>query len=395
MSGELGIVDAPVSRLWEGTLKHTKRTEMLFFALLCALLVAACQKKAEPVPVLRIGYALHDHHAPLFIAAKNPDYFKEHGGVYLRELDAKKTYEMMRGEVVLARLELMDSTGGGELIRKLSEDQFDLVFGGVPAMLQFIDEGSRLQILAPSNADGAGLVVGTDLPAQNWQEFVSYLNKSDRPVRIGYKIAVSVQNLIFEQALKSEGISYGSDLTDKTVKVHLVNLFGPKNLGPALKDGLIDGFVVNQPFAAKAEYENIGRMIAGLGDLPPAGMWKGSPCCAVAGSARIIETRPDVVETLVTLLLRANRFIQEQPGKAAADIAAWLDLPVRIEQLSLPTILYTYEFDDDWQRGIDFWVDTMIGSGSLKGGVKEAQGKGTLQSLLYAGPLYERARRNM
>ncbi len=365
-----------------------------FFFITC-ILPGGCQKHQEPLQTLRIGHAPHDHHAPLFIAAMNPEYFKQHGGVYLREISFRNKYELVSDDTVIGVVEIKSSTGGKKIIRKLSEDHLDLAIGGIPAIINFIDKGSCLRILAPSNAEGSGLVVRKDLPVNSWDEFVHYIRQQKKPIRIGYKIDISVQNLIFEHSLKDSDISYAKGLTDTSVEINLVNLHGSKNLIPALRDGLIDGFVVNQPYPALAEYSEVGKTIADLYELPPEGHWNGSPCCALVGCSKYVQSNPEIVSALVTLFMRANQFINQYPQKAVVQIARWLEIPREVEQKAIPTIKYTIDLDEDWNQGIQFWVQSMVDSGALQGDVMEAYLKGNLEELLYSKETYDKARSNL
>lgn len=368
-------------------------------AMLLAAVISCSSPPAEEesVPLLRIGHAPHDHHAPLYIAAMNPDYFKKNGNIYLQEISFKKKYELVSRGRKLAVVVIDSSTGGNELVRRLTEDLADLSFGGVPAMLSFIDQGFPLRILLPVNSDGAGLVVAPEMAADNWAQFVALLRSSDKPVKIGYKSAVSVQNLIFETALKSESIAYDAydSAASNTARVQLVNLNGPKNLIPALQNGLIDGFVIMQPFVALAEQQKVGKVIAQLSELPPAGKWLGTPCCAVAGNEQYVRDNPEVVEAMLTLLLRASRRIGAEPETSARQVARWLGTSEEVEMLSLPTIAYTTEFDDNWQRGVSFWVESLLATGKLNKAVKEAHDHNRFVERVYDRATYEKARRNL
>jgi NitT/TauT family transport system substrate-binding protein len=241
-------------------------------------------------------------------------------------------------------------------------------------------------------AEGDGIFISKDLPISDWKSFVQYVKKQHTPLRIGYKIDISVQNLIFESALHEEKISYTSDLEDRDVDITLVNLHGAKNLIPSIKNGLIDGFVVNQPFLALAEHQKLGRFIAPLKELPPYGKWEGIPCCALAGNSYFIKQHRDITRSMVSLLLQANKFIQEQPQRAATQAAQWLNLPVSVEEHSLKTILFSVDFDRTWQNGLDFWITTLVQKGKLKDRVKTAQAKNALDETLYDTELYFQAR---
>ncbi|MCB2183548.1 MAG: ABC transporter substrate-binding protein [Desulfobulbaceae bacterium] len=365
-----------------------------FFTLLVPLLVltASCQQHQDkPLPRLRIGHAPHDHHAPLYVAAMNPDYFKEHGGIYLEQINFRKEYRLIANQKYLADILIETSAGGKELIRKLNEDHFDLSFGGFPAMLSYIDQGSPIKILSPVMADGAGLVLKKELPPDNWNEFLLYVRNSTEPLKIGYKNAVSVQNLIFERALKESGISYSKNSKDTNAQIILLNLYGPKNLIPALENSLIDGFVTMQPFLALVEERGSGKTIADLKNLPPEGKWPGTPCCALAANNKYVNNHTEIVLNLVTLLQHANQYIRDNPQQSAVDISQWLGITPEVEKKSIATIKYTNNLDSEWQQGVTFWVENMIESGRLNNEVKKAYESGSLEELIYNTKLYELA----
>ncbi|HET98462.1 MAG TPA: ABC transporter substrate-binding protein, partial [Desulfurivibrio alkaliphilus] len=311
----------------------------LFFLLLLAPLfspLAGCERKAAEPLLIRFGHAPHDHHAALYIAALNPDYFRDNGGVFLRERTFKSDYELIADGRVIARLQIVPDEGGIRLIRRLAEKQVDLAYGGVPAILALIDQGSEVRILLPLMGEGAGLIVDRDLPADSWDTFVEYIQKSPVPVRIGYRIGVSVQNIAFEAALRSAGLSYSRRVDDHAAQVMLLNLHGSDRLFAALKSGLIDGFVINQPLVTMAEVQQVGRLLVNLRDLPPAGSWVGAPCCALAGDESFVRRHPREVAALLSLLKRANDYLNEYPEPSAVQVASWLEIDPEIERKSLP-----------------------------------------------------------
>ena len=387
-------ITTPTAACTAGPWRINLKVLLAIVILLCLAVAGCTPPPPKTLPTLRIGHAPHDHHAPLFIAALNPEYFKEHGGIYLREVQAKKEYRLMQGERPLARVLIDSSTGGEELIRKLAEQQFDMVLGGFPAMLNFIDQGRPLRVLAPIMSEGAGLVVKKGLPMAAWADFERYAKSEAPPLRIGYPTAVSVQGLIFEKALTEAGITFSEKLDEFKARVVLVNLSGTKNLMPALENGLVDGFVAMQPFPAMAEAKGTGRMIAQLADLPPTGRWHGYPCCALAGNNAYVHDQPEVVESMVTLLLRAARLLAAQPEKSAEQVGQWLGVPAAIEARSLPTIHYLDAFDSTWESGTDCWIAALVADGRLHGLVKEAYLAGKLPTTIYDLELFERARRN-
>lgn len=365
-------------------------------ALILWLLLSLPALAADEVPTIRIGHSPNDHHAPLFIAAMNPDYFKAHGGLFLKEISFRTQYQLMDGDRLLAHVVINTGAGGEKLVRSLDEGLNDLSFGGVPAMLSFIDKGSRMKILLPTMADGAGMVVRPDLPARNWQEFVALARTASEPLKIGFKSVLSVQLLILEAALRAEEIPHARGMEAREgTRVLLVDLAEEKNLLPALENGIVDGYVINQPYVAMAEHKGSGRTLAQLSDLPPAGRWENTPCCALAGNSSYVAAHPKEVEALLTLLLRANQYISAHQEESARQVAAWLGVAPEVERLALPTISFTTDYAPAWDRGVDFWIESMIQAGKLQGAVKKAKESQTLPGTVYDLEIYGRARKKM
>lgn len=365
---------------------------LLIFSLLVSLLVTGCDSEPEALPIIRLGHAPHDHHAALYVVAQLPEYFRQQGGLYLEEITFKQRYRLIEQGREIAEINVQPGVGGGQLIRKLHEKQLDVALGAVPAMLKQIDAGSDLKMVAPLMSEGAALVMGKDSSVTDWPSFVEMAKRAEKPLRIGYKIETSVQNLIFEQALRAEKIPFSREEVIGGAKIVVLNLHGSKNLIPALKNGLIDGFVIMQPFAALAEYQQVGKTVAKLCDLPPEQQWAGHPCCAIAANGALLERERDLLSKLVALLLRGNRYLQQHPEESAELVARWLEKPVEVERLSLPTIKYLVDFPGTWHRGVDSWVLTMSKQGRLQGGLRAAVQDGSAKKLLYEMEIYDRAR---
>lgn len=361
-----------------------------YISILMILFISiACETRKE-IPLVRIGHAPHDHHAPLYIAAVKQKYFNSKSGVYLKEVDYKKSYQLFKNDKLIANVQIDSGTGGINLIRKLDEKIIDLSFGGVPAMIDMIDTGSKIKIVAPVMSEGAALVVGNDIPVSDWDSFIEYVRNTADPVRIGYKVDKSVQNIIFETALKSEHLSYSRSLSAINVDVVVVNLHGPKNIIPALNAKIIDGFVVMQPYPALAEYRGVGKIIAHLRTLPPSHKWEDHPCCALAAGDDFINNESEVLEALIELFRYASTFIIENPAESAEIVSAWLGTPKDVELTSIPSIKYLNEFSGDWDDGVDFWIKSLVEKGDLSGRVKDSYLNSNVEKVLYDKSIYNK-----
>lgn len=369
-------------------MQSCKRLFSLIFIPL--LLAAACTREQTPPPAIRVAYAPHDHHASLYVAAMKPEYFQQNGNLYLREITPKKEYELSEGGATVARV-LVDTSGGGaQNIQKILEDQADIAFGSFPEMVKAIDEGKKLKIIAPLMSGGTGLVVAKDSALKDWKSFVYSVRYSKTPFRIGVKTAGSVQELAIQNALAAEGITVASGLGGPNAKVTIINLHGQKNLLPAMRSELVDAIAVMQPITAEAEYAQVGKVIANLEDYEGVGDRNYFPCCAICVSDSFLEKNREAVEKLMTLMLRANKHINEDPAGQAVAVAKWLETPEAVEQKSLPTIIYSGGFDSKWHDSTDAWLKMMVEKNLLHGEVRKAFENHKQRELLYDRKLMEK-----
>ncbi|MBI5015638.1 MAG: ABC transporter substrate-binding protein [Deltaproteobacteria bacterium] len=356
----------------------------LLIPALLSLLALSCHRAPAPPPVLRLGYAPHDHHAPLFVAALGAATLRAMGSPYLVPGSSRSEYALRRGDRVVATVQLVPCAGGRELPRRLAEDLLDMAFGGFPAFVQQIDRGAPLRIVAPTMTGGAGLVVGSSLGVHDWKEFVARVRKDRRPLRIGYRADGAVQRLLLEQALAGEDLSVGARIDDAGSQVALVNLYGAENLLPALRNGVVDGFVGVQPYLALAEEQGVGRVVTDLREAPCSGGGACAvPCCALALRTDFGAAHPEVVEAVVDMARGASRYLTDHPQQAAALVARWLGTSPEVEQRSIPTIRFVTELDSSWNRGARGWAETMVRSGGLTGAVATALKQNRLSEAIY------------
>ncbi len=337
---------------------------------------AGCRKNAESntsdeatdskVPQLSVGHVGHDHQIALFVAALEGESFIKAHGTGLREVKSREVYDLIDSGKKVARLRFVKVGGGARMPAAMSKGHIQIGLGGVAAVTKFIDSGSPLKIIAPLQTDGDMLVMKKASAITDWTSFVKSVMANERPITIGYKAHVAVAKLILERALKAEGIKYAYERGDG-VKVVLQNMRGGKNALPLLSGGSIDGFVMNQPVVAISVHKGVGKVIADLRDLPPAGKWHDHPCCCVCTTDEILKMHPDVLRAFLKVIHLGTELINSDSQLAARRASEWTKVKLAIENQSVPTIHYSSKSSDKWLAGMSTWAEMMADVGAFTG----------------------------
>ena len=345
------------------------------------------------IPVLKVGHVGHDHHTALYVAAQNEELFKRDYGLYLKEIRPKQLYELFDGDKLICEVELYKAGGGSKMPTDMAQGIFDVGFGGVAAVAFFVDKGTAMKIISPLHSKGDMLVVGPNVPATDWDSFVKFCKGRDEPLRIGYKKPKAIAQLIFEGAMREEGITYTHDARNRDAEVLLVNMKGAGHLNPGLQNTIIDAYVCNNPFCAIAEDKGIGRCIADLNDLPP-GLWKDHPCCMIAAMEEVIKTKRAELVKFLELIVIATDYINANQAIAVKSASDWIGTSIAVEEKSIPTSGYLTEPNKTWLQGIYTWARSMDELGHIKGALR---GKTDQQvyDLLLDLSLIEEARANV
>ncbi len=359
------------------------RFRLLFTAavIITVFLLSCGTRSAGDQVVLRIGHVGHDHHTALYAAALNPDLFKDEYGLYLKEIRPKELYEMYDGDRLITELELTKVKGGAVMPTAMSQGLFDVGFGGLAAIAFFVDKGSPMKIISPLHSKGDMLVVGNNIRADNWDEFVHLAKNGDKPLKIGFKAPKAIALLIFEAAMREEGITFTYDAGDTEANVLLVNMKGAGKLNPALGNDLCDGYVCNNPYCAIAEEIGVGRAIADLNDLPP-GLWKDHPCCVIGAMEPVINEKREALVKFLELITIATDYINEDPQIAVKSASSWIGTSEAVETNSIPTSMYLTEPNELWLNGAYTWVEAMDELGHLQGSLKGRTKEEALSALV-------------
>lgn len=360
------------------------------FLLICMVSLLSCKQKGEAV---RVGHVGHDHHIALFVALDNAAQYAKESGINIRVIEDQKLYGLFDGGKKVADIEIVRVGGGSKMPTALAQEIIDIGFGGVAPVLACADSGAPVKLISPLHYKGDMFVVRPDFEARTWEEFVAIAKTAPRPLRIGYKNPVAVAKLVFEEALKHEGIIFGGDLSQENLQVHMVNVKGGGKLNVGLSGGLVDGYVGNNPFPAIAVENQIGRIICDLEDLPP-GTFRNHPCCCIAANTKALEERSEAIVDLLILFLQANETINKDLDKAVASAVRWIGTSESVERMSIPTSGYSMEPSAEWHETMGKWIEAMNGLSVFRGKLKGREPEEVPQ-IAYDLSLLEEARKRL
>jgi NitT/TauT family transport system substrate-binding protein len=362
--------------------------------LIFTVFLTSCKQKDETgkstkTTSLKIGHVSHDHHTALFVALDNASEYAKESGISVKVVEDRKFYELFDQNKKVADLEIMKVGGASKMPTALAQDVIELGFGGVAPVLASADSGAPVKLIAPLHYKGDMFVVRSDFPAKTWKEFVTMAKTIDKPLHIGYKNPVAVAKLVFEEALKHEGITYGGDPARADVQVQMINVKGGDKLNVSLGSGLIDGYAGNNPFPAIAVVTGIGRIVCDLEDLPP-GTFRDHPCCCIAANTKAIVEKSEAIVDLLVLLIQGTETINSDMDKAVAAAVRWIGTSESVERMSIPTSGYSMEPSEQWHQTMDKWIEAMNGLGIFKDKLKSLK-PDDVQQAVYDLSLLEKA----
>ena len=366
--------------------------------LILTIFLASCKQKDEtgrPIGTisLKIGHVGHDHHTALFVALDNASEYASQSGISVKVIEDRKFYELFDQNKKVADLEIMKVGGASRMPTALAQDVIEVGLGGVAPVLASADSGAPVKLIAPLHYKGDMFVVKPDFPAKTWNEFVAVAKAADKPLRIGYKNPVAVAKLVFEEALKHEGITFGGDPAQADLQVQMVNIKGGDKLNVSLGSGLIDCYAGNNPFPAIAVEKGIGRIVCDLEDLPP-GTFRDHPCCCIAANTKAIEGKSQAIVALLVLLMQGTETINSDLDKAVAAAVRWIGTSESVERMSIPTSGYSMEPSEQWHKTMSKWIEAMNELGIFKDKLKGVE-PSAVPRVAYDLSLLEKARNKL
>lgn len=345
---------------------------MRAFLLALTLVLAAALPAlaAETLPELKVSYVFTTHHTPLMVAALRGEAFKSLGnGAYLKTVAPKERYELMLGDKPVAMLDLVVAKSGAETAALFAQNHVDLAMASVTAIMAGVDKGTAMKVVAPLQTEGMALVAPKDSDLTDFDSLVAKAKAAPEPIKIGYHSPTSAPKIVFEGALRQAGVAVTENPSDAAAKVLLVDLKETTNMIPALTAKQVDAVVGPSPFPEMAVAKGVGRVVADLRDLPPAGAWRDYPCCVTVAGGKCIAEHPAAVQAFVDLVVAANKWCDEHKSEAGALTAEWIGMPPEAGKAA--SLSFLTSFSDSWMRNTGNYLAVLDGmqkfTGQLKG----------------------------
>jgi NitT/TauT family transport system substrate-binding protein len=199
-----------------------------------------------------------------------------------------------RGEIFMPRL----FQGFPEIKEALISNKVQAAFIVAPLAIALVAQGVPIKVVYLGHRYGSAVVVRKDGPVKTFADL------RGRTVAIPSRF--SDERLLLFRAMKIWGMKAG-DL--KMVEM------APPDVSGALAAGAIDGFSMGEPFPSQAEMGGFGKILFQARDY-----WPDYMSCILVVRQDLIDTRPDVVQTLVDGIARSGLWLDQ--GKAYREDAA-------------------------------------------------------------------------
>ncbi|MCS7097927.1 MAG: ABC transporter substrate-binding protein [Candidatus Methanomethyliaceae archaeon] len=302
-----------------------KKSTIVLSIILLVLIVSA---GAYAIPSIfykkekiRVGYLTGDlHHLALFVALAN-NYFAERG----------------------LELELYEYVNGPTLMQHFIAGELDFAYVGTPPALTARARGIGTNntnipvVIGSANLEGSALVVNPNIIKK-----ISDLNNK----RIGTPGTGTIQDVMITIYAKANNITitkYPGRIAD------LVLQYGR---------GEIDGFIGWEPFPSMAIHQHNASILLTSRDIMP-----NHQCCVLVTTERMYNTRPDIVERVISAHNVAIDFILSNPSAAKKIAVERTKLPEPVVEMALSRIKFSKTVNVETIRT---FLSEMISLGIIK-----------------------------
>ncbi len=179
--------------------------------------------------------------------------------------------------------------------------RLDAAFFIAPLAMKLREQGVPVKIVYLGHRDGSTVMVRKGDGAQNLRDL--------RGRTFAIPSRYSNQYLVITKLMHDQGVDPS--------ELHFVEL-PPPDMPGALAAEAIDAYFVGEPFAAKAELDETGRVLYHAKDI-----WPHFISCVLVVSEKLIERQPEVVRDLVRGIAESGEWAESHRLQAAELVAPY------------------------------------------------------------------------
>lgn len=183
----------------------------------------------------------------------------------------------------------------------LNAKEIGAAFILAPLAMKLAQDAVDVRIVYLGHRDGTAIVVREDSDIRDFGDLAG--------TTVAIPMRYANQNLLMHKMMKEWGMPYDS--------IDLRELPPPEH-PTALAEGSIQGYIVGEPFAAKAEVEGFGRVLYHTKDI-----WPDFISCVLVVRQDLIEDERELVQELVDGIAKSGKWLDEAQAHRfdAAEIA--------------------------------------------------------------------------
>jgi NitT/TauT family transport system substrate-binding protein len=181
------------------------------------------------------------------------------------------------------------------IVESLKAKRLQAAFLTVPLAMKLREQGVPIKIACLGHRDGSQLVVRKEDPAKDLRDL--------RGKTIAIPNPFSNENFFINKMMRDQGV--------RPEEIKFVSM-APPDMTAALATKSIDGFIVAEPYCAKAEIEGYGRVLYYAKDI-----WPNYISCCLVVHEDLIRDHPEVVRDLVRGINESGEWTEQHREDAA------------------------------------------------------------------------------
>lgn len=190
------------------------------------------------------------------------------------------------------------------------------------AMVMARQDTKPVKIVHLGHRDGTAIVVPTESDYKNFGDL--------KGTRMAIPHQFANQRILIERLMDDYGFA-DDDIT-------MID-YPPPEMPAGLREGSFEAYIVGEPFAAKAEVDGFGRVLAFTKDI-----WPDFISCVLIVTQDLIDTRPELVAELVQGITASGKWLDEGDETLLGGLVSEANAPVEGSREAARTVVVPDDF---------------------------------------------------